>query len=292
MKILVLCPKTNLVFQSIARACHQSFIELGHESDLAEEYVEGYDLALFVVYYHPWRIPNTTPTLKIGYHMEPLPWYNDKSIHLVKWAKKFEQQTKMYDRVIDMSYNNVEWLRSKGHKRVYWCALGYHESFELPRVEGQHHEVAFIGSLQEGTTGRSRRQAMIKRWNNCLAKDGIKIKCFDGVFDDDLASAVHNADIHLNIHISDQRCFEMPRIVTLLLSNGKFVITEKIGEHKPFTHKKHLVEVSWKKFPSTIRHYLKVSEQRNKIARQGYEFVKKHYRFRTHLNRMLRCVLA
>ena len=84
MHILVLCPPQSPVFEPIAQAVFLSFLELGHNVELKQQYESGYDLALFISFYHPWQICKDK-TLKIGYHMEPLPWTKgrDKNIKIL-----------------------------------------------------------------------------------------------------------------------------------------------------------------------------------------------------------------
>lgn len=288
MKILVLCPIKNEIFKPIAKACHASFQELGHKVDLAQDYRDGYDLILFVTFYHPWKVPPDCKAIKVGYHMEPLPWKNRTSRHLQAWAEKYKNQSKLYDWVIDTSQKNVEWLRSTGYRNIEWCALGYHETFEMTSQVDHtvHCPVSFIGNLY-GQAGKSRRKSILRRINTALMRSGVpKIRRFEGVYGTRLANVVMNTDVHVNLHISEQFCCEYPRLI-MLLSNRQFIITETIEEHHPFMHGKHLIEVNWKRMAGLIEYYLAQPDLCKKIATNGYNLIRDRYRLKVHLARAL-----
>lgn len=276
MHILVLCPTESGTFGSVAQACYNSFITLGHEVKYATEYEEGYDVAFFVSFNHKWRVPKITQTLKVGYHFEQLPWgANVRALRV--WFDKFRRQQMLYDYIVDISYNNVLWLK-KSYPNVFWCALGYHSIFEVPANKASVASVRFIGSLE---CPRHRRLKMI-RYINSKLQDNFKIQ----VEPVDFSQGTYGADVHLNLHNYPQNSWEAHRTIQLMC-NRQFVLTEKIDDHHPFENRKHWVEADWKDMPYQITYYLEHSEERNQIAEEGYKFIKEKYNFATHLQRLI-----
>jgi len=276
MRILVLCPIMNDIFNPIAKACYESFQTLGHDVDYATEYKEGYDLALFTAFHHPWKIPKQTSTVKLGYHFELLPWRYTNS-HLQRSLKKFKHQVALYDYVVDFSYNNAKWLQQQGYKNVFWCALGYHPSLENESKYNLHTEcpVRFIGSSQK------RRLKILKYINNKLSSKQIPIETrYVGPNDN------CGANVHLNIHSYEVNSFESHRLI-VLMSNQQFVITEPVDDCHPFNNKRHWIETKWRHLPLEIEYYVHHPKERSEIANQAYHFIREQYNFVTHLQRLL-----
>jgi len=274
MRILVVCPPKNDMFRSLGKACYESFLSLGYEVDYAGEYKEGYDLALFVVFYHPWRIAKDS-TIKVGYHLEQLPWGCDRK-ELKEWSRRFAGQRYLYDYIADHSINNIQWLQQHGCQNVFWCALGYHKAFEGIAQEEACPLVSFTGSHKE-----RRRRKILRYISRGLNAHRIGINYSHAGFD-----KVCEAKIHLNIHNYEQGTFEAHRIIRLMC-NKQFVLTEGISEHHPFQNGIHWAETDWHWMPDVILHYLNKDQERHKIVENCYNYIKQKYNFMDHLGRLI-----
>lgn len=286
VRILVVCSPNNHVFRPIAQACYESLLELGYDTSLANKYAPGYDAAIFMVFYDLKEFIGDD-TIKIGYHMEPLPWHKDIEDSSVRdWECRFRAQFRKYDVILDSSRNNIAWLGVRGIK-AHYCPLGYHKTFEVKserKFEPQYNTV-LIGARKH------RRRVVVRKVNKGLRQLGLEsITEFQSIYGNRLADVIHNTDIHLNIHIANQACFESFRIINLL-SNQQFVMSEPIRDNCPLLNGSHFVIVQFQEIAKTIKHYLERPQERDSIAKQGYDFIRHHYLFVSHLEQVCEEVL-
>lgn len=157
---------------------------------------------------------------------------------------------------------NRKWLK---HDEVSLMLSAISPTFHypLPNLK-QDIDVLFVGTLLP------RRNKILKVLSNHFS-----IKACTA-FSQEMIELFNRAKIVINLHGSNFRDTET-RIYEALACKS-FLITEILSEENPFQNGVHLVEVhSIQEMIDSIAYYLKHSEERTKIARQGYqEVLQKH----------------
>lgn len=91
-------------------------------------------------------------------------------------------------------------------------------------------------------------------------------------FAEDAAQLYNRAKIVLNIHAQD--FLDTETRIYEVLGSGGFVISERLSSESPFVNGSHLVEVdSVKDLVGEVGKYLRDEKSRERIAKQGHEFV-------------------
>jgi len=262
-RILVVCPP-NKIFGRFAEACVDSLDNLGYEVVLQKEYSADFDIALFFDFYAEHNIVDDT--YKVGYNFEPL-WVG-------RWRRQISQKQHQYDCIFDASYLNCSY--SKICKPHIFCPIGYHPMFECLETVEKKEKIIFIGDLSKY------RQKIIQRISTKTAKT---VKVITGKYWQELEK--DSSGIYLNIHGHRSKfIFEGARIIGVLMSNKCFVISETC-KWSPLKNGIHYVEAHWSSMPEKVQYYLNNPLKREKIAQQGYDFIKTQYRFQDHIKRAM-----
>jgi len=267
MKILVIAHPHDPLAYFVATAFNQAFLSLGHTSSLLPQYELGYEVSLSM-YAHTQHSFPKDKTYKIAYNWENL-------LH-PRWRKNVKRSIADFNCIWECSQEN---LKVKMPIKQLVCPIGYHSSFELLPVNGCMRDISFLGYIPPKNPYRKRVVENIEK------KLGTKVWCAHSLqeyvhhFNDSripIADIIHNTKIHLNIHQNPRYpMFESIRVLSFLLSNKQFVISELCCD-SPLVDRKHYVETY--DFVETIKYYLEHTEEREQIAQQGYDFIKDQYR--------------
>lgn len=290
----IITPLNNLVFNDLAKALTMSFMELGWQSmwlgdkDQIRENARGIDLAIVLT---PFDYPDINKLLpratKVLYQLEALPWPD--RIHLSrrkywKWDERYILM-QQYDFVFDHDMGNL-----RHHYRYYqlqrpclYFPIGYSPVFELPKKVSQKNIALFIGSNSEHPQFTHRNRTI----RNLSAKLRERFATVDDRYGDKARQAAMHAAVCVNIHQNNIKSFEAMRIVGLYMSNGCFVITEPCDDLGPFEHLEHLVVVPHQDMAAEISHYLNSEWEIERIAKNGHEYIKKHYTLTQNLKKVL-----
>ena len=290
----IITPLGNCVFGDLAKALTMSFMELGWQSmwlgdkDQIKENARGIDLAIVLTPFDYPDIHRLLPrTTKVYYQLESLPWPD--RIHLTrrkywKWEERLALM-QHYDFVFDHDMGNF-----RHHYRYYqlqrpclYFPIGYSPVFELPKKVAQRNIALFIGSNAEHPqyTHRNRTIRFLS------AKLRRRFAIATSRYGDKARQAAKNAAIGVNIHQNNIESFESMRIVGLYMANGCFVVTEPCDDLGPFEHLEHLVVVKHQDMAAEISHYLNTPWERDRIAKNGYDYIKKHYTLTQNLKKVL-----
>lgn len=210
------------------------------------------------------RYKNLHTQLKdIPYIVYQLEHLHDDLGLLSEWPEYFEL-LKNADFVWDFAPASTKYLLEKGLKNVFFLPPGFHKSIERfqPKKE-QDTDVIFIGSPHP------RRAKIIKE----LVSQGVKLKYFQNIFQDDRDEQIANSKIVLNIHAWDHiDSLETVRI-SYLLANKNFVLSE-IGDHNPYGN--GLIYAPYKEITKKCLDYLaKPKEHLEAISLEGYLNIQK-----------------
>jgi len=273
MKILVVAHPDDPLTYMIANAFHQSFLSLGYTSSLLPQYESGYDVCL-VMYAHVWYNFPKDNTYKIAYNWECL--------RNSMWCNRVHRALGQFNCIFEMSQENLK--IDLPIKRLH-CPMGHHSSFEIPYVVGPKQNLALVGYVSP----KSYRYQVIKNTEQELGSKMWCIRTKDhwaNANNKQLNQVIFNTLIQLNIHRNPKyKMFESIRVIAQLLSNRCFVVSEpSIGS--PLTSGQHYVETN--DMVGAIRYYLERPEECKKIAQCGYEFIREHYRFETHVEQCLK----
>jgi len=290
----IIVPQDNIFFSDLAKALVMSFMELGWnvmwlgDKDQIREYARQIDLAVVLSPFDYKDIRKILPrTTKVLYQLEALPW--PQCVHLKrrkywKWEERLEAMNS-YDAVWEADLANI-----KEHYRYYnirrpliHMPVGYSSIFELDKRVSQRNIALFIG--EDGNHPRVKpRRRIVRRVQSLIPK---QFKIVKGRYGDKAKQSAKNARINLNIHQNRMQNLESLRVVGLLMSNKCFVMTEPVL-HSPFENNKHWVVVEGKDMAAEIKYYLEMATwEVDRIAKEGYNFVKNHYTMTQHLKKAL-----
>ncbi len=149
-------------------------------------------------------------------------------------------------------------------KKSYWFPNAYPSDLMMPLGIEKTHDVGFCGNV-------------INRGHviDSLDKYGIKKDIF--VIGDDMVRAINSYKIHLNCNIADDinyRTFETTGCGTMLITNYTQGLEKLFDIDKEIVVYRSLEELDQK-----VRYYLDNEEEREEIARSGYERSSKDHTF-------------
>jgi hypothetical protein len=290
----VLLPIENQMFPDLAKALVESFMEIGWtamwlgDKDDIREYARSIDVAVVLTPFDYPDIHKLLPqSIKVLYQLETMPW--PELVHLKrrkdwKWDK-LQEYLPGYDLI---------WEHDIGSIRHHWCwfqqrpvfhlPIGYSPVFELDKGVKQRRTALFIGSNTRHRRQRHRDRA-IRGLKSKLGKD---FQIITGRYGDKARQAAKNAMVNLNIHQGKIPTFESLRMISILMSNGCFVMTEPCRYMQPFEHLEHMVIAPPHEMAGEIKYYWETPWERERIANTGYEFIKKHYTMTEHLGRVIK----
>jgi hypothetical protein len=293
--VAIITPLNNIVFGDLAKALTMSFMELGWQSmwlgdkDQIREYAKSLDLAIVLTPFDYKDIHKILPrTKRVYYQLETLPW--PTKIHLTRrkywqWEERLEMMNN-YDYVFEHDKGNItnqyRWYDIR--RPVLYAPIGYSSAFELPKKVSQRNIALFIGSdsdhpkyVHRNRTIRHLKGKLRRRFAIATDRWGDKAR-----------QAAKNAAVNLNIHQNNIPSFEAMRIVSLLMSNRCFVMTEPCEDMGPFEHLEHLVIIKHQDMAPEISDYLNKPWERERIADNAYNYIRKHYTMTQNLKEALK----
>ncbi len=131
---------------------------------------------------------------------------------------------------------------------------GFDPEVHRPLSLGKDIDILFVGNTS------ARRDRWLKKMSVAPVT----------AYQNEMVRLMNRAKIVLNIHAENQ--LDTETRVFEALGCGAFLITEKLSSENPFLNGMHLIEVdSAEEMFEQCRYYLAHSDEREKIARQGYE---------------------
>jgi hypothetical protein len=232
---------------------------------------------------------------------------NDDTLH--RWRQTMEC-LEDYDFTFLDCPAKAEYFRRKGWTHVYSMGLGYHPYFTRPDVGNWetgklgNWETGKLGNWETGKlglisqipdfqtfdvcfygAGKPRRVAILE----ALLRAGVTLHpCYGQLtFGEALFRAIAQSRIVLNIHHNEMNAFEKPRIIQEALANGAFVLTETIDHLEGFQPGVHFGMAAYHELVDAVRYYLAHDEERQQIARQGFEYVSTQVLLKTEVERAM-----
>lgn len=267
----------------IAKALRYSLEELGFEAVIRGS-IEGKrkktDL-LFVLWgTEGIKLANYPHEVAVHVTSEQLPFYADApSVVQERW-EKIKEDFHKYHYVFEHSSTQAKWLKEEGYGNVVHFPWGYTpvaDQTDVPNVRRKYN-IRFMGTVTP------RRDTILK-----LLKD---YKLSTKYVHENRGIAIRQAAINLSLHNakSGRGSFPSGRVITLLLGNGAFVISEppEPEEQIPLIDGEHLVYANGaEEIKEKVDYYLQHKEERIKIAQQGYDFVTQHFTMTQNLKKAL-----
>jgi hypothetical protein len=187
------------------------------------------------------------------------PWSNGRSLlHHLRQGQ--------CDLVVVSSSTKHAFLAQEGYD-VPVIPLGYHRGDGELLALDRDIDVLFIGALEV-----PRRKRLLRD----LQRAGINVKAVGRwgdprYFGDARTELLNRTKILLNLaRFPGQH--SGPRL-TLGMANGALVISEPMYRDDPYVAGEHFISSSLEEMPETIRRFLADDEERERIARQGHDFV-------------------
>lgn len=261
----------------ISEALQCSLEELGISAKIVSDEEGGKADIVFIPWSASTNLDKFDYTYSIHITSEQLPYFEDAPEHTKKmWREKVPELSK-YDFLFEHSSQQVEFLRAKGYNNVIHFPWGY-----TPVLDRWQHtdtlpydriDISFIG----GVTPRRKK----------IIQNVGKVHWHTKINKENESDIVTCSRVNLNIKNNNRGCFEAGRVICLLLGNRGFTISEPYEDDVPLVDREHLVVAKAEDFSDTVKYYLTHPEERVKIAKQGYEFVKNYYTMTQNLKEAL-----
>ena len=289
----ILLSQENKVFQDLAKALQLSFMELGWDAmwigdeDQITEYARDIDVAIVLAPHDYPKIHRLLPrAIRVLWQLEQLPWptriHQKRRGHFGWW--ELQKLVPQYHHIFECDKGNIkEHWRYYKKQPIHHMPVGYSSVFELNKKTKKRNVAMFLGS--DSTKFCQRHRAKTLKTLKHKLKDQFSL-C-TGRYGDRARQAVKRSAINLNIHQS-LPLFESLRVVGLLMSNKCFVISEYCyDETLPFKRHEHWAVCDHHKMPSLIKYYLETPWERERMAMNAYNFIKKDYTMTQHLKKAL-----
>ena len=301
-RIIVTFPRhTGLWFKPIAVATCQTFRELGYEADVCpSSRVDDfnhlpYELIL-VVAPHGYSdgYPGVRPEFQKSkekiyacWDLEQTPMMGSgEDVITCDIMEKNWERVKTYIHKYDFYFtearSKTEFINHQGYNAETFN-LGGHWSYarNLPDVQQDAYDLFFVGTLYP------RRMEIIQRlMNHGLSMYPVPVtKVFDPETHNDLpvtkffhpeqkATAIGSSKVCLNIHHNEIGYFEKPRIITDIMANQGFCITEDIQFPEYFENGIHFISAPYKNLVETVIDWCKRGiGERQRISCQAHSFI-------------------
>jgi len=178
-----------------------------------------------------------------------------------------------------LEYDKVQYQFMERAKWPVWhCPVGYHKSFEVAPSEPLPRGIYFLGNL---STKR-------RHWIDIVGAKTVNYTTTPWVQNRLLCTP----GVHINVKLRTMGCFLGLRVIMLLASNARCIVTENSG-WSPLKRGKHCFEATKpEKMKRICADLMRHPEECEKIGRQGYEFVKTHLRLEASLVPVIREVLG
>ncbi|MFA5032165.1 MAG: glycosyltransferase [bacterium] len=185
-------------------------------------------------------------------------------------AENLKQNISAFDMFFHHDYSALNEIRELGGKNVFWVSTSgvnpkIHKKIDTPKI----YDIGFSGLISP------RRQEIL----NSLQKEGINI-VYKSVYGEELNCFINQCKIFLNLHFTELLNTETR--LHEILGTGTFALTEEISMPDMFANGKHLIY--WKvhdfdDLVKKIKYYLENEDEREHIAKAGYQLVHQHYRY-------------
>jgi hypothetical protein len=244
----------------------KSFAELGFQTVILE--VETLDQMpdcdiCFVLFPHRYpRFQKRKNTFYVCWQFELMPSDTQPVDHHLK--HRFDEMCKyydFYDMHLTLGQDKANFMSRKGYK-FFTLDYGFSDLLmaNMP-ICSKEYDVLFYGTMSQ------RRERIVRQ----LANKGISIHPNHSFLcHKHRTTAWSQAKIVLNLHFTEQKSFEIERIINCL-ANGLFVISEETSERHEFGS--NLVFSNLQNMSQTINTYLLDTKARDKMVKKGQRFV-------------------
>jgi len=223
-----------------------------------------------------FRIDDGDYTQDFPFHLHPSCWWIADT-HLPKPYKKIKNKVKNYDFVFCMQKEGCKKLFKDTGKKTFWVPWATDEvpsEFSFPQEENKKWDICFIG-----TDGKySLRKVMLE-----ILRINYKNIYIGRAHFSQLRDYYSKARIVANYPINNDI---NPRIFEVM-GAGTLVITHRVvnnGFEELFKENEHLVVFDdFGEMIEKINYYLKNKEERERIARNGFEYVRNNHTYRERL---------
>lgn len=195
--------------------------------------------------------------------------------------KQIERAYKYFDVWFEWSRESYRFLSKKFPNFRFFYHSTYDKILEptfKDTINKSEYDIVFIGD----PVGMKNRRGLLL---STLEKSFAVYPKYKGIWEQEKREVLKNTRIALNIHFDDGFTFENPRIYEYL-SAGKFVLSEHIFDSYPFVAGKHFGEFYLHNVEKVTKYYLENPKLMQKIAKAGYNAVKKY-----HLNTTIKQIL-
>jgi hypothetical protein len=107
------------------------------------------------------------------------------------------------------------------------------------------------------------------------------------IFGEEYSKMLFASKISLNIHFTHIKYFEYHKLIVDSFCNRRFVLSEEISNLDPFVPGQHLAICNANEFEDQISYYLRNEEERQRIAQNVYDFVKREFTLTGNLKKAL-----
>ena len=241
------------------KACADTLSALGWKVHVQDDFrnISSYD-GLLVIGISFFRWPTFVPgQFRVGLSGEHMPLPGDTDWSLYRNRKRFRAMSGYYDLVIDWSPGN--YIQTSCSSPYMYLPHGAPEASNQRKTE--EWDVVFLGN-PFGSNGRRQGflRALEKEFNCCPTREAWGVEKY---------RLINAAKICLNLHQFASASFESPRVFELL-SEGAFVLSEKIDCSLPFVEGRDFVSFSDKnEMIEKAHYYLQNPEARIAIAEAG-----------------------
>jgi len=177
--------------------------------------------------------------------------------------------------IFHYNLHTAQWMQEDGLP-AYYAPVGYHESFEAPKVEPYPLGVYILGRSSK------RRAMVLSRTKKAHICNWVK----ESDMEFRRARLLNTDGVHLNLFYIPWRPFYALRVVMHLLSNRRCVVSE-LADWSPLTDGEHYIEVPAAEIPGVCKELLQDKQRRHELGNAGYEFIKKSHRLDVEFKRAL-----
>jgi len=229
-----------------------------------------------------FRIDDGDYTQDLPSHLKPSCWWIADT-HLPKCYKKIKSKVKKYDFIFCAQKEGAERLFRETHKRTYWVPWAADEvpsDFQFPCEEEKKWDICFIGTPGKYSLRKVVLEILRINYHNIY---------FGKAPYTELRNYYSKARIVVNYPINNDinaRIFEA-------MSSGSLVITYRIkdnGFEELFKEGKHLIVFDdiFIEMREKVDYYLSNPEERNRIAKEGFEYVRSKHTYRHRLKEIFK----
>jgi hypothetical protein len=186
--------------------------------------------------------------------------------------KRQIRQLKYYDRVFEIKYNDFIYLQGKINNVTYFPIGVVERSLMKYSIENKKYDLFFVGTVGSVMNRRTRLLEKLKKKYNVYPRS-------ENLFGEDLANAISQSKICLNIHFDYSSVFEPFRIFDYI-SYGGFVLSEFVSNPHPLISGIHFDTFNTLNIEKKIDYYLSNIDAIAKISNDALILSKQYTRDR------------